>query len=153
MARIERILVQLSGALNQWGVGPIYLENYAFRANDGRAQFAVELGGLLRWKLIDFSESAEVYEVAPATLKKFATGRGNASKEQVCAALARRYDVDFKSNDEYDAFGLFRLGLVCEGLEEAATVAQREAANTVQGVKSPKRKKGDDPNQPLLTLT
>ncbi len=150
MARIERLVWQITNCLKSEGAGPIYLEHYAFSRNEGRAQYAIEFGALLRWHLVDFREDAEVHEIYPTTLKKFATGKGNAPKAIVCASIAKRYCVEFASDDEYDAFALFRLGLCCEDIVKPATIAQAEAVNTVHGFK-PKRRRGVDPNQRILS--
>lgn len=53
----------------------------------------------------------EVAEVTPASLKKFATGKGNASKDEVLLSVARRFPgVDVRSNDEADALVLAAMG-------------------------------------------
>lgn len=52
-----------------------------------------------------------VVEVPPSTLKRYATGKGNASKDAVLLAVARRYPhVDVQSNDEADALILAAMG-------------------------------------------
>lgn len=52
-----------------------------------------------------------VVEVSPTSLKKYATGKGNAGKDQVLAAVVRRYaDVDVAGNDEADALVLAAMG-------------------------------------------
>lgn len=52
-----------------------------------------------------------VVEVPPSTLKRYATGKGNASKDAVLLAVARRYPhVDVQSNDEADALVLAAMG-------------------------------------------
>lgn len=114
----------------------IYLEAYSYGSNDARAKFSAEYGGILRWHLVELTD--RILEVAPMTLKKFCTGAGKGGKDLVIAHLARRYDVVLASNDEFDAFGLFRLGLVAEGLAEPDNQAQREAADKVLGRATPK---------------
>lgn len=50
--------------------------------------------------------------VPPSVLKKYATGRGNASKDQVLAAAIRRYaHMPISCNDEADAYVLYAMGL------------------------------------------
>jgi Holliday junction resolvasome RuvABC endonuclease subunit len=52
-----------------------------------------------------------IVEVAPALLKKYATGRGNAAKDEVLAAVVRRYpDADVTGNDIADALVLAAMG-------------------------------------------
>ena len=50
-------------------------------------------------------------EVPPALLKKYATGRGNAAKDEVLAAVVRRYPhADINGNDIADAVVLAAMG-------------------------------------------
>lgn len=50
-------------------------------------------------------------EVPPATLKKYATGVGNAKKDAVLAAAVKRFPhIDVTGNDEADALWLAALG-------------------------------------------
>ena len=49
--------------------------------------------------------------IPPASLKMYATGKGNASKDAVLAAAIRRYpDVEFDGNDAADALILAAMG-------------------------------------------
>jgi crossover junction endodeoxyribonuclease RuvC len=52
-----------------------------------------------------------VVEVAPGTRMRYATGRGNASKDDVLSAVIRRYHhIDVNGNDEADALILAAMG-------------------------------------------
>jgi len=58
-----------------------------------------------------YARGIDVVEVAPNTLKKYATGKGNASKDAVLSAMVRRFpDLDFDSNDLADALALASMG-------------------------------------------
>jgi crossover junction endodeoxyribonuclease RuvC len=63
----------------------------------------------------------QVVEVPPSTRMRYATGRGNANKDDVLSAVIRRYPhVDVNGNDEADALilaamGARHLGLPLEG--------------------------------------
>ena len=121
-------------------VRAIYIEGYSMGSRAGQITGLCEYGGILRHALLGVCE--RIYEVAPSTLKKFATGKGVGSKDMIAAHLTKRYGVLLNSNDEYDAYGLYRLGRVAEGLEPAANQSQQEAVNTVLGLNAkPKRKK------------
>lgn len=131
--RIARYEDQV-GRIMDWleGFTPIdavFIEAYSFGSNDARAKFSAEYGGILRWNLCDLTK--RIYEVAPATLKKFATGKGAGPKDMIAAHLTKRYGVMLSTNDEFDAYGLYRLGLVAEGIDTAQCQAQREAVATV----------------------
>lgn len=59
----------------------------------------------LWWLVVSQLQYTRVAEVPPSTLKRFATGKGNASKDEVLAAVVRRY-IDVCSpadNNEADA--------------------------------------------------
>jgi crossover junction endodeoxyribonuclease RuvC len=86
----------------------VLIEGYAFVDGQAGELDRIELGGVIRDRLADV---APIVEVAPATLKKFATGNGRASKDEMIGALASRHGHAFKSNDEADAFALLMLGL------------------------------------------
>lgn len=83
----------------------VAVEGPAFGSNDPGAHMRAGLW----WMVCEMLETrgCDVYVIAPSTLKKYATGRGNAKKDEVLAAVIRRYsDVDVKGNDESDALVL-----------------------------------------------
>lgn len=49
--------------------------------------------------------------VPPATLKTYATGKGNARKDDIRMAIYQRYGVDIGDNNQADAFVLRAIGL------------------------------------------
>jgi crossover junction endodeoxyribonuclease RuvC len=56
-------------------------------------------------------QGSPVVEVAPALLKKYATGKGNAGKDEVLAAAIRRYPMaNITCNDIGDAVVLAAMG-------------------------------------------
>jgi crossover junction endodeoxyribonuclease RuvC len=64
---------------------------------------------LVAWRL--WVRGYTVVEVPPATRTRYATGRGNASKDDVLSAVIRRYPhVDVNGNDEADALILAAMG-------------------------------------------
>lgn len=56
-----------------------------------------------------------VVEVPPATLKKWATGKGNASKRAMLTQAVRELDYPGDSDDEADALWLLSIGLELAG--------------------------------------
>lgn len=73
--------------------------------------------------------------VTPAQVKKFATGKGNAHKEDVRLAVDRRYpDVPVSSNDEADALILAAIGAAVFGrpFNGALTKLQAELVEKVR---------------------
>ena len=71
-----------------------------------------ERGGL--WWLVTYRlwrKAVPFAVVPPATLKRYATGKGNATKDAVLAAAIRRYPaVEFDGNDQADALVLAAMG-------------------------------------------
>lgn len=64
-----------------------------------------------------------VVEVAPQIVKKYATGKGNAGKDEVLAAVVRRYaDVAVSNNNEADALVLAAIGARHSGFEIEPTI-------------------------------
>lgn len=67
----------------------------------------------LWWLVVDALHNTgyRVVEVPPATRARYATGKGNAAKDAVLAAVVRRYpDIDVIGNDEADALILAAMG-------------------------------------------
>jgi len=89
------------------GADLVAIEEYAF-AMANQAHQMGELGGVLRVMLTE--AGVRWIEVAPAQVKKFATGRGNAKKEEMAVAIYKRWGREYKSNDEADAFVLALIG-------------------------------------------
>ncbi len=86
----------------------VVLEGYAF----GRPHHAChlgELGGVIRVTLHEAGVPWAV--IPPASLKLYATGRGNASKEEMLVAAVRRLGYQGSSNDEADALWLRAMAL------------------------------------------
>lgn len=60
-----------------------------------------------------------VVEVAPTSLKKFATGKGNATKPDMRMALFQRAGIDERDDNRVDAWWLRQVGLHLVGDPEA----------------------------------
>ncbi len=86
------------------GADLVLLEGYSY-GSKGRAVINIaEMGGVVRLAL--FEAGLTVVELAPPTLKKLATGKGNAGKEMVLAEAIRRLGYEGSSNNESDAMWL-----------------------------------------------
>ena len=86
----------------------VVLEGYSY-ASPNQAHQIGELGGVVRVMLHE--RHIPFVEVAPATLKRFATGKGNATKDAVLAAAIRRFGFEGSDNNEADAWLLRAMGL------------------------------------------
>ncbi len=153
-ARMKRYDKFVSEIMQHVGPGPydaIYLEGYSFGSNGAGARWLTEYGSLLRWHLVDLTK--RLWEVSPSTVKLFAAGSGGAEKPLVAKCLREKYRVFFDTFDEFDAFALFRIGLVMEKLVEPDGLGQTEAIERLRHpkVKVPKaRKSGKNPQEKTL---
>lgn len=120
------------------GADLIVLEGYAF-ARPNQSHQIGELGGVLRVMLHELG--MKWLEVAPSAVKKFATGKGNAKKEEVAVGVYKRWKKEFVSSDEADAFVLAMIGQAYLTGLEGLTVFQAEVIEALANGKKPKRAK------------
>lgn len=139
--RYERVVESIMSVLDDEAPDVVVIEGYSFhsgapkkrgqpqKSNPYVQMMLYGMGEVLRWHLLEFTKV--IVEVAPGTLKKFVFEKGNASKELMVKEVYRRWGFDTTSNDQADAYGLFRLGLVMAEVCEPENQAQREAVKTV----------------------
>ena len=84
----------------------VAIEGYAFASNMAYAREIAELGGIVKLWLHRAHVPFEL--VAPTKLKKFATGKGNAKKNQMLLAVYKKWGVEFSNDNEADAYALAR---------------------------------------------
>lgn len=102
----------------------VVLEGYSFGSR-GRAVYDIgELGGVVRWALFD--SGVPFVDVAPSSLKKYATGKGNSPKDAMIAAAIRRFGFPGSDNNEADAYLLWCMARHAYG-HPVATVPQVQA--------------------------
>ena len=127
MTRIEDTVARVmkwlneSPELKEHPYPTLLIEGYSFGSKQG-GEYLAEYGGLLRFHLMD---DFDAYEVAPTQLKKYITGKGSGKKELMIAHIANKYGGIFDSNDHYDAYGLFLMGL---GVIKAVDVNKEQQA-------------------------
>jgi crossover junction endodeoxyribonuclease RuvC len=98
-------------------VDVVAIEEYAFSRADAYAHELGELGGIVRLTL--WQRRIPYVDIPPASLKRFATGKGNASKDEVLAAAIRRFEFEGSNNNEADAWILRQMALAFYGQEGA----------------------------------
>lgn len=126
MPRLRWIRAAVLDAVASCGV--VVLEGYSMGQARGssRSHSLGELGGVVRLAL--YEAGLPYADVAPASLKRYATGRGNAGKEEVLAAAIRRLEYAGHDNNEADAAWLRMMALDHYGQPCVAVPArQREA--------------------------
>ena len=57
-----------------------------------------------------YSNKVPFIIVAPTTLKKFITGKGNIKKDVILLEIFKRYDIEFYDDNLGDAYGLAKIG-------------------------------------------
>lgn len=105
--RLRRIRTELRPWMHDADL--VVIEGLAYAS---RSPHATERAGLW-WLVVDhlLADHVPVAVVSPTARAKYATGKGNAGKDQVLAAVVRRYpDVDVTGNDEADAVVLAAMG-------------------------------------------
>lgn len=84
----------------------VAIEHYAMGCKFNREALG-ELGGVLRVLL--FEEDFPYIEIPPLRLKQFATGKASAEKDHILLAVYKKWGIEFKRNDEADAFILAQM--------------------------------------------
>jgi Holliday junction resolvasome RuvABC endonuclease subunit len=111
------------------------IEGYAFGKIQGMAALG-ELGGVV--KLALHERGIPFVIVAPASLKKFVAGKGNADKAVMIKEVFKRFGVDTNDHNIADAVGLMYIGRALCGWYEPTTEAQRQV---IEEIKTGKRAK------------
>lgn len=108
--RLNRLKVQLLDLCD--GADLVVIEGPAMNVSASASGAVHDRGGL--WWLVVHSLIASgvpVMEIAPRVRAKYATGKGNAAKDAVFAAVLRRYtEVPIANNDEADAVVMVAIG-------------------------------------------
>lgn len=91
-----------------------------------RAHALGELGGVIRLAL--WEEGVDYIDVSPASLKKYATGHGNAAKDEVLASAIRRLGYEGHDHNQADALWLRAMALDALGTPAVAVPASHRDA-------------------------
>lgn len=87
----------------------IYLEGPAYQAT---GQVILQMGALhYMTRLFLFKKGKNYKIIAPGTLKKFVTGKGNSKKELMLLKTYKKWGVEFDDHNLCDAYGLARMAL------------------------------------------
>jgi crossover junction endodeoxyribonuclease RuvC len=114
------------------GATLVVLEGFSY-GSKGRAVFDIAgLGWIVRYHM--HRVGMPYVEVPPSTLKKYATGKGNANKSAMLAAAIRVLKYQGHDDNEADALWLLHMAIdACVyGGAASLTVAQSEALEAVQ---------------------
>ncbi len=98
-----------------WNVAHVCVEGYAMgygaKGAASQSHKLGEVGGAIKTAIRAVAPFPECYPtiVAPTALKKFVMGSGNSKKEQIRLGVYKKWGVEFKTNDEVDAYALARM--------------------------------------------
>src|SRR5690625_3467806 len=104
--------------------------SYGSRGRGVSTQYGV--GWIIRALLVE--EHINYIEVSPGGLKKFATGKGNTSKDNMILPIFKRWNFEDDSDNVRDAYELAQMGRALDGLEKT-TKYQKEALKAISEVK------------------
>ena len=97
----------------------IAIEGFSMGSQNSRAHDIGGLGWIVRVKLFEMNK--KWVEVPPTNLKKFATGKGNAGKDEVVSSVSARTGIIFAgkgANDMCDAWVLHEMMCVHLGTSQ-----------------------------------
>lgn len=112
LERLDQVCRRVAVLLDQFQPDIIAYEGYAFgkqKMNNAYLLDRAELGGLLKREV--YIRKIPLLVVPPTSLKLYATGKGNADKDEVVRALEEQSGLRFKFNDEADAYALVRMAM------------------------------------------
>jgi Holliday junction resolvasome, endonuclease subunit len=105
--RLQLIANDLAQTLAVWEPEFAAVEGYAYVKNITAFVTLVEIGTVIRMTLR--KHRIPWVEVPPAVLKKWTTGKGNATKGEMAYAVKTRWDYKSPSHDIVDAFALAQM--------------------------------------------
>ena len=87
----------------------VYIEGPAYMAS---GQYVLQMGALhYLLRLFLYKNKINYKVIAPGTLKKFVTGKGNSKKDLMLLKVYKKWGVEFEIDDLADAYGLARMSL------------------------------------------
>jgi len=119
---IERWLTRELSVLDT--VEHVCLEGYANGAKFGR-EIAGELGYAVKRTLYLLGMPYNV--VPPTSVKKFATGKGTAKKNEMLLAVYKRWGIEFSNDNLADAYTLAEIAKAVDTQDTSLTKYQQEA--------------------------
>jgi len=119
---VERLVVlseAISDLIREFSIDVVVIEGYSFASRSGQAFSIGELGGAVR--VVIHKLGIPYIEVPPTCRAKFATGKGNASKNEVVSAVSARTGIVWQNpgaDDKCDAWILEEMARCYLGLSQ-----------------------------------
>lgn len=115
--RLNCISSMITNRLSEVLSPMVCIEGYSFGSRNSQAHSIGELGGVVRLTL--WKRNIPWVDIPPTCRAKFATGKGNAAKNEVVSAISARTGIVWSgkgADDMCDAWILEEMGLVHFGL-------------------------------------
>jgi Holliday junction resolvasome RuvABC endonuclease subunit len=128
MRRLSWFRGQVRQMCRHYDPAVVVIEGYAYGMARGASQqhSLGELGGVVRLALHDLR--IPYVDVAPASLKKYAVGKGNAKKEEVLVAAVKRLGYHGSNHNVADAMWLRQMAADHYGAEGAVPMPKAQRA-------------------------
>src|SRR5699024_67117 len=106
----------------------VVLEGFSYGSKGRGVSTQYGMGWVLRTAL--YHKDIDYTEVTPGGLKKFATGKGNTSKDNMILPIFKRWGFEHDSDNVRDAYVLAKIGRAIKGHEET-TKYQKEVLKAI----------------------
>lgn len=125
--RIYRMIKNIVGACADDGSLTCIMIEEMVAANASSALYAGQVFGLSSlgiYHALDGNDTTKAYAVAPNSMKKLVTGKGNCEKDQILLGLHKLYGLDCSActNNEADAIGIGLCALVVAGMLDVPAI-------------------------------
>jgi crossover junction endodeoxyribonuclease RuvC len=106
--RLVYIRDAIRTCVSKYTVVMAIMEGYSYGSTNKKFILG-EVGAVVKLTMAD--ADIPLKGAAPTQLKKFVTGNGNSSKQQIIASIKHKWNVEIAQNDMADAYGLARIAL------------------------------------------
>jgi crossover junction endodeoxyribonuclease RuvC len=108
----------------------IFIEGFSYGSKGAGVSFQYGLGWIIRHMLLE--RGYEYTEVPPTSVKKFATGKGNAKKDAMVLPIFKHWGFEHSSDNVRDAYVLARMA---KGIYDSSNLTeyQKDALKKVTG--------------------
>lgn len=123
--RVNDILKEILAHVDSESV--VFIEDYAYASFPGSSSVTIlaEINGVIKHAL--WSKFIPYHTIPPTTIKKFLTGSGKAKKEDMKLKGYIKYNREFRTSDEVDAYVLAEMGaLMCKLRDRTLSMMEDE---------------------------
>ena len=107
----------------------VMIEGFSYGSRGRGVSTQYGIGWIIRTALL-FTKKIEYTEVTPGQLKKFATGKGNTSKDNMILPIYKRWEFEHDSDNVRDAYVLAQIGRALDNKYDL-TKFQKEVLNAL----------------------